>query len=169
MSSADNQQERLKAIGWIVGFVDGEGCFSISLHKNKTMRLGWQVQPEFVVTQGERSLASLELLENFFDCGNIFINKRYDNHKEHLYRYCVRNFMDLTKVIIPFFQEHKLQTSKKESFEKFVQIIEKMKQKEHLTMKGLTKIAHIAKTFNHRKKPKFLESPEAIRQAHEVE
>ena len=28
-SAADNQQERLVKIGWITGFVDGEGCFSI--------------------------------------------------------------------------------------------------------------------------------------------
>ena len=29
-SAAENQQERLiKKIGWITGFVDGEGCFSI--------------------------------------------------------------------------------------------------------------------------------------------
>jgi len=27
--AADNQQERLIKIGWITGFVDGEGCFSI--------------------------------------------------------------------------------------------------------------------------------------------
>ena len=27
--SADNQQERLVRIGWILGFIDGEGCFSI--------------------------------------------------------------------------------------------------------------------------------------------
>lgn len=41
--SADNQQERLIKIGWIIGFVDGEGCFSIGFikqpskveHKNK--------------------------------------------------------------------------------------------------------------------------------------
>ena len=36
VTSADNQQERLKMIGWIVGFVDGEGCFSISVFKNRT-------------------------------------------------------------------------------------------------------------------------------------
>jgi hypothetical protein len=30
-SSAENQQERLVEIGWVVGFVDGEGCFSINL------------------------------------------------------------------------------------------------------------------------------------------
>ena len=27
---AENQQERLIQQGWVVGFVDGEGCFSVS-------------------------------------------------------------------------------------------------------------------------------------------
>jgi hypothetical protein len=26
---AENQQERLIRTGWVIGFVDGEGCFSI--------------------------------------------------------------------------------------------------------------------------------------------
>ena len=29
-SRAENQQERLITTGWIIGFVDGEGCFSIN-------------------------------------------------------------------------------------------------------------------------------------------
>ena len=48
VSVADNQQERLDA-EWIVGFVDGEGCFSVSFFRNKTTKFGWQVFPEFVV------------------------------------------------------------------------------------------------------------------------
>ena len=52
VSSADNQQERLKIENWILGFTDGEGCFSVSLLKNKTSKLDWQVFPEFVITQG---------------------------------------------------------------------------------------------------------------------
>ena len=52
--SADNQQERLLKIGWIVGFTDGEGCFSLSIFRNKTSKLGWQVFPEFVITQGKK-------------------------------------------------------------------------------------------------------------------
>src|SRR5882762_1406842 len=58
MLGADNQQERLKAIGWIVGFVDGEGCFSVTI-QIATTSTGWQVFPEFVVTQGEKSLSTL--------------------------------------------------------------------------------------------------------------
>ena len=45
---------------WIVGFVDGEGCFSISFIKNKTMRFGYQIFTEFVITQGEKSLPVLK-------------------------------------------------------------------------------------------------------------
>ena len=48
-SAADNQQERLVKIGWITGFVDGEGCFSIHVvrqpHRSnrRGYRTGFQV------------------------------------------------------------------------------------------------------------------------------
>jgi hypothetical protein len=41
VSSAGNQQERLKTTGWVVGFVDGEGAFLISILKNHTSKTGW--------------------------------------------------------------------------------------------------------------------------------
>src|SRR6185312_1522291 len=111
VSSADNQQERLELANWIVGFVDGEGCFSVSVFKNRTSKSGYQVMPEFVVTQGEKSLNVLETIKDFFACGSIFINRRYDNHKEHIYRYCVRSFADLENIIIPFFKTNQLRTA----------------------------------------------------------
>lgn len=54
-SGAENQQERLKTTGWVVGFVDGEGCFSCSIYRCHTMTLKWQVRPSFDVLQGESS------------------------------------------------------------------------------------------------------------------
>src|SRR3954453_10219353 len=84
---ADDQQERLKTVGWVVGFVDGEGCFSITIQRCRVMKLGWQVFPEFVVTQGAKSLSVLQRLQHFFECGRIHINRRHDNHKEPLYRF----------------------------------------------------------------------------------
>src|SRR3989344_573373 len=119
VSSADNQQERSKTVGWVVGFVDGEGCFCVSINRNKEAKIGWQVVPEFVVTQGKKSLNALKELEKFFSCGRIFVNKRYDNHKEHLYRYCVRSLEDLREKVIPFFEDNSLRTAKKEDFTKF--------------------------------------------------
>ena len=84
MLGADNQQERLRTVGWIVGFVDGEGCFSVTIQK-ATTTTGWQVFPEFVVTQGAKSLQALHDLKEFFECGKVFINRRNDNHKKPLY------------------------------------------------------------------------------------
>lgn len=161
--SADNQQERLKTTGWVVGFIDGEGCFSVSLNKNPTTKLGWQVVPEFVVTQGEKSLQSLRDLQDFFKCGHLYVNRRYDNHRENVYRFCVRSLMDLRKKIIPFFQENLPRTEKKEDFRKLVQVVKIMEEGRHLEIEGLKVIATIATTMNRKKPSRFLASSETIR------
>lgn len=142
-SSRVNQQERLITVGWIVGFVDGEGCFSVSVFKNKTTKRGYQIFPEFVVTQGEKSLEALKLIKNYFKCGEIYINHRYDNHKENLYRYCVRNIHDLKEKIIPFFESKSLRTAKIKDFEAFRSVVLLMNNKEHLTDEGFYKILRI--------------------------
>ena len=142
-SNADNQQERLRMSSWIVGFVDGEGCFSVSIFKNKTSKSGFQVMPEFVVTQGEESLSVLEEIKGFFQCGLIFINRRYDNHKENIYRFCVRSFKDLDEKIIPFFKQNQLKTQKIKDFELFCKVVEMMKSRQHLTTQGLESIRQL--------------------------
>lgn len=167
VSRADNQQERLAEFkGWIVGFTDGEGCFSAGFirqsdrkEKARTRRgyrTGYQVFPEFAVTQGMSSLKALEEIKDFFGVGMLIINRRYDNHHEHLYRYVVRKKKDLLEVIIPFFKSHPLRTTKQNDFEKFAQIVELTSQKIHLTDKGLYRIAKIANTMNRKKPGKVL-------------
>ena len=74
LTSGENQQERLNPY-WLVGFTDGEGCFSISIFKNKSLKSGFQIFPEFVLTQGAKSLDSLEKVQKFFNCGKIYENK----------------------------------------------------------------------------------------------
>lgn len=163
-SSADNQQERLKTIGWIVGFTDGDGCFCISINRNRTTKLGWQVMPEFVITQGEKSLESLKLVKKFLKCGRIFINRRNDNHKENLHRYCVRSLSDLENKIIPFFEENQLKTYKRKSFKVWSRAVKLMKVKKlHLRLDGIRQLAEMSAKINQQKKPKFLESSETIR------
>ena len=152
LTSGEDQQERLNP-DWLVGFTDGEGCFSISIFKNKTLKSGFQVFPEFVLTQGAKSLETLEKVQKFFGCGKIYENKRYDNHREALYRYCVRNKADLILKICPFFNKYTLQTAKKNDFELFKQGLEIIKNGEHLTDKGFIKIREIASQMN-RQKPR---------------
>ncbi len=163
-SRADNQQERLIQLAWwITGFVDGEGCFSIGFVKQndrqeidrirRGYKTGFQVSHDFAVTQGARSLDSLKILQEFFGVGKIYLNRRYDNHKEHLYRYVVHNRKDLLEVVIPFFKKYPLKTAKQGDYKKFVQCVNMINCNEHLTKDGIIEIANIVSTMN-RKKPR---------------
>ena len=154
MIGADNQQERLKMASWISGFTDGEGSFVISVIKNPTTRFGKQIFPEFVITQGAKSLSALEAIRNFFDCGSIVLNKRYDNHNEDIYRYCVRSISELQEIVIPFFEEFPLKTYKQNDFILFKQILEMMSEKQHLQLGGWNRILELASQTN-RKKNRF--------------
>ena len=156
-------RERLNIESWIVGFTDGEGCFSVSMFKNKTTRSGWQVFPEFVITQGVKSKSALEIFKEYFGVGSIYINKRYDNHNEHLYRYCVRTINEIDSVIIPFFKQHPLQTAKRNDFEVFEKIVAMLRQRKHQTEEGLKEIALMIQLMNRKKASRYLESLETKR------
>ena len=167
---AENQQERLIKLGWVIGFVDGEGCFSIGLVRQpdrigrRGYRTGYQVSHEFAVVQGARSVQCLYELQEFLGVGRVTVNRRRDNHREHLFRFDVRTLRDLSSRIIPFFEANPLRTAKADEFRKFAAVLRMMETRLHLTVEGLTEIAKTAETMNHRKPSRFLESPEAIRQ-----
>jgi len=157
--SAENQQERLRQEGWVIGFVDGEGCFSIGFVRQSGgrgrsgYRTGYQVTHEFVVTQGAQSVSCLYELESFFEVGQVLANKRYDDHREHLYRYVVRWRADLIATIIPFFRRHPMHSSKQRNFEKFAECVALVDAGHHLTYEGLVRIIEIAETMN-RQRPR---------------
>lgn len=156
MMGADNQQERLDA-QWIVGFVDGEGCFHVAVNKLPKMTLNWQVLPEFRVVQHQRDEQVLHKLKSYFKFGNVTIN--HGDRKE----FRVRGLRNLNK-IVKFFKQHKLQTSKQRSFELFAEIIYLMNSGMHLKKEGLDKIALLASKMNRQVKSAYLESSETIRQ-----
>jgi hypothetical protein len=124
VTGAENQQERpIEFRGWVVGFVDGEGCFSIGFvrqpHRTnrRGYKTGYQVSHRFAVTQGVKSIACLERLRSFFGVGRIFINRRHDNHREDLAQFIVERRDELLDVIIPFFRSYPMLSSKQRDFE----------------------------------------------------
>lgn len=155
-TTPENPQERLITTGWVVGFVDGEGCFSCSIYRNEQMTLGWQVRAAFDVVQGESSRPVLEDLQRFFGCGKIYLNRRHDNHREDLLRFNVYRFEDLRTKIVPFFRANRLRTSKLKNFELFEEIIGLMVARGHLTIPGIKEIAAITEHMNHRKPSRVL-------------
>jgi LAGLIDADG endonuclease len=160
VTGADNQQERLAEFrGWVIGFVDGEGCFSIGFVRQPSRptrrgyATGFQVSHEFAVTQGASGVRCLHDLREFFDVGQVIPNRRYDNHREKLYRYVVRKRCDLLETVIPFFKQHPMRSPKHANFEKFATCVALIAADRHLSVDGLIEIAHIAETTN-RKKPR---------------
>jgi hypothetical protein len=157
LDGAENQQERLIQLGWVIGFVDGEGCFSISFvhQKDRTgrrgYRLGYQVAPRFTVAQGASSIACLEELRTFFGVGFVYGNPRHDNHREDMYQFVVSDRWDLVETIVPFFEEYSLRTAKRSDFEKFARVLDMMEDDLHLTRDGLAQIAEITQTMNRQK------------------
>ncbi len=158
MMGADNQQERLDA-NWIVGFVDGEGCFHISINKIPKMSLGWQVLPEFRIVQHEKDEDTLRKIKHYFGFGDVKVNRtdHYGTRKE----FRVRGIENLNK-LITFFRKYKLNTSKRRDFEIFSQVIQKMNNKKHLTKEGLDNIAQLVSRMNRKPELKYLESSETI-------
>lgn len=164
MNGAGNQQERLDTANWIVGFTDGEGCFSVSVINNPTTRFGMQIFPEFVLAQGAKSKSVLKEVQNYFGCGNIFLNRRKDNHQEDMYRYCVRSVSDLSSRIIPFFDEFPLRSFKKNDFSVFREVISMMSRKEHLHRLGWETILELAGTMNRQKSR--IQNPQRLHAKH---
>ena len=127
---------------WVVGFVDGEGCFHVGINKNESMSLGVQVLPEFTVVQHEVDKQVLYGLKDFFGCG--VVRKNHGNR----FAYRVRGQKNLQEQIIPFFEKHKLKTRKRVDFLKFRKVILLIQKGEHLEADGLEKIRQIKKSMN---------------------
>ena len=127
---------------WVVGFVDGEGCFFVAINPQPEMTSGFQVLPEFTVVQHQRDIQLLHALKKFFGCGVI---RR--NHAERM-AYRVRSLDHLSEIIAPFFDKHPLKSKKRVDFIKFRKILQLMTKREHLASEGIEKIRAIAATMN---------------------
>jgi hypothetical protein len=156
-TGAEDQQERLITPDWVVGFVDGEGCLSVSVVRQagdtarSGYRTGWQLSPRFAVTQAERSLGVLEALQCFFGVGRVVRNQRHDNHRESLYRFDASRLADLNRVIVPFFRRNPLRTAKRHDFERFVECLAIITDGRHRETAGMIAVLELIETMNHRK------------------
>lgn len=131
---------------WIVGFVDGEGCFHVQINPVPSLKTGYQVLLEFVVCQHCRSENVLYALKARFKTGVV---RRESSKKDETGRqYRVRNATALRTIIVPFFEKHELKTTKRIDFKKFRYILLMMDRKEHLTPEGVEKIRKIRSTMN---------------------
>ena len=132
---------------WVVGFVDGEGCFYVGINPHPEMSTGYQVLPEFRIVQHERDIQVLYALKRFFRCGVVRRNR------EDRYELRIRKLSCLLQVV-DFFERHPLKTKKNVDFQKFARIVRWMSEGKHLEREGLIRIVELAMTMNRADKPK---------------
>ncbi len=153
VSGADNQQGRPQGTltpEYICGFVDGEGCFSVSIHPHPTVRYGtqWLIAPVFQIYQHRDNLELLEKLRDYFGCGHITSKGPHSS----VMTYAVSGRRGLESVIIPFFERYPLNSKKHEDFVKFREVVLAMQHKEHRTDAGFRRIVERAFSMNQRGK-----------------
>lgn len=148
---ADNQQETKDTTqqlnpSWIVGFVDGEGCFSVSIHGNQQYARrtgGWQLTPTFQVYQHEKERRLLERLRSHFGCGRLY----HQGPNSSVVTYSVARLEDLEQRVIPFFEKHRLLV-KDEDFIRFAEIVRSMRRKEHFHPDRFETLVRLAYAMN---------------------
>lgn len=120
---------------WITGFVEAEGCFSISVKKSNTYKIGFQTQLSFSIVQHSRDKILMENFISYFNCGSLYENT------EHV-TYAISK-LSLQEIIIPFFQKYPLQGYKSFDYDRFCKTVILMKNKTHLTSEGLEEIIRL--------------------------
>jgi len=135
---------------YISGYVDGEGCFSVSFSKRDKLRIGWEVKPSFCVGQNYDRREVLDLMMSYFGCGHI----RRDWGDRTL-KYEIRKADDLLNKVIPHFLKFPLKSAKQKDFLLFAKICQKMKGSKHKNVRGLREILKSAYKMNGSGKRKF--------------
>ena len=105
------------------------------------MKIGWLVAPRFSIILHERDKPLLEQIKNFFGVGCII---KSGSKSIQFQVVPVKDF----RVIIDHFDKYPLITEKCSNFKLFKKSFQFIKNKEHLTEKGLLKIVAIKGSMN---------------------
>ena len=104
---------------WLVtGFIDGEGCFTMFVRKDKQVRehqvttyFRWETR--LAITLRGDDIKMLELIKGYFGCGYITLTYPPKALRLGQAFYYVCNVYELTEKIIAHFEQYPLQSKKK--------------------------------------------------------
>lgn len=139
--SLSSKPNKFKMHPWFVtGFTDGEGCFHISITKDKGKKVGWIIKLIFQISLHEKYRALLEQVNDFFGVDNIY----QQGPQSIIFQVC--SIKDL-KIIFNHFNKFPMVTEGCADYLLFKQAYNLMIRKEHLTFSGLHKNSS-HKSFN---------------------
>ena len=160
MTGADNQQERLasaESANWfLAGFIEGEGALCVSIKKHPTCRSCFYVDPDFFLYQHESGRRILELAQSTVGSGRIY--PKSGNSTVLVYE--ISSTRVLREKVMPFFERYIMPFScKRETFERFREVLEAMERGEHRVPAGLADIVRKVYAMNPNSKGKARTRP----------
>jgi LAGLIDADG endonuclease len=140
---AGSLPSRVDLPSYISGYVDGEGCFTVSIAPRPTLRVGWEVRPSLSVSQnGDRNQVLL-LIQRYFGCGTL-----RPDRSDLTVKWEVRNLSLLVSRVIPHFEAYPLLSGKQHDVELFTAVCRRMVRSEHLGAVGLAAIVRLVGEMN---------------------
>jgi len=132
---AGSLQKMVDVPSYLSGYVDGEGCFTVSIAPRPTLRVGWEVRPSLSVSQnGDRSEVLL-LMQDYFGAGTL-----RPDRSDKTVKWEVRSLPILIARVIPHFEAYPLLSGKQRDFQAFADICRRMVRGSHLLPVGLREI-----------------------------
>lgn len=145
---------------YVSGFIDGEGSFSVSIGRHKTLRRGFEIRPEFEIEIRKDDQEILERILITIGIGRIY-DCSYDRYGWYPHvKYKITSIWDMNKYLFPFLDKYPLQAKKAKVYNLFKEIVMMVCNKKHLDDRGFKKIVKLrdkirsmgkkAKTFGNR-------------------
>lgn len=128
---------------YILGLTDAEGMFGLIVNDGGGPT-GDKFSLEFKITQKSNSRPVLEAIKDFFDCGRIAI----DNSEDDTLKFVVTDLSSILTIIIPFFIQNMLLSSKYLNFKDFERMSIIMSTGAHLTLLGAQELLFIYSGMN---------------------
>jgi hypothetical protein len=128
---------------YISGYIDGEGCFNVSIAPRPTLRVGWEVRPSLSVSQNGDRAEVLLLIQEYFGCGTL----RPDRSDSTL-KWEIRSLPIILERVIPHFDAHPLLSGKQRDAELFGHVVRRMADGEHRRPAGLAAIVRLVSAMN---------------------
>ncbi len=125
--------------GYVMGFIDAEASFSVSIKIQRDLRYGIRLDPVFSITQSSRK--PLEVIANIIGAGRVIRKPG----QEHLCLLVIDNMSDLANRLIPFLDRHiNLLLAKEENYLIFREIVITLSKGLHKNRDTLKKLVRYA-------------------------
>jgi hypothetical protein len=140
LKKAINNKNYLYFLG---GFVEGEGCMSVSVSINKDFKYGVNLQPVFNVTQHKNGINFLYTFKELFGEGSV-VQK---SGSPDIYVYTLKGYKKIIKSVLPFLETYVCPFScKMEEYSIFKEIVLQSSEGKQRNKKTLIEL--VKKTYS---------------------